>query len=143
MRTKLIWSGLGLIAVVWVGQLVFQGTGWRNRYPPYFDRHIEDGLNPGPYPSNPPAGGRHYASTIDAGFYTENSPQAQGAFPEGNLVYNLEHGYGIFWYNCAELNEGDCTTLKSDIQSVMNDFKSNKLIAFPWPSLDILVAMTS
>lgn len=58
-------------------------------------------------------------------------------------MHNLEHGYGIFWYNCAELNEGDCTTLKSDIQSVMNDFNSNKLIAFPWPSLDISVAMTS
>jgi hypothetical protein len=33
--------------------------------------------------------------------------------------------------------------LKTQIQSVINGFNSVKLIAFPWESLDIPVAMTS
>jgi len=41
------------------------------------------------------------------------------------------------------LSDGDCQTLKSEIQSVMDDFGGTKLIAFPWPSLDVPVTMTS
>lgn len=63
--------------------------------------------------------------------------------PEGYLVHNLEHGYVIFWYNCQADPTMDCSTLKQQIKSVMNEYGGAKLIAFPWKTLDAPVAMTS
>ena len=149
MRSNLIWGAVGLVAVVIVGFFVFQGSrqaspvGEQVAIPANYINHIEEGTDPGPFPSDPPAGGSHYASEFDAGFYEETSPQAQVPYPAGYLGHNLEHGYVIFWYNCENLSDNDCNTLKSEIQGVMDGFDGVKLIAFPWPSLDVPVAMTS
>jgi hypothetical protein len=149
MRSNLTWGAVGLVAVLIVGFFVFQSAGRPKpvgeqvAVPADYINHVEEGTDPGPFPSNPPAGGRHYASEMDAGFYDENSPQAQLAYPEGYIGHSLEHGYVVFWYNCASLNDSDCSTLKSKIKGVMDDFDSEKLIAFPWPSLDVPVVMTS
>ena len=149
IRANLIWSTLGIVAVVIIGLFVWQGSqsfasvGEQVEVSPDYVNHIEEGTDPGPFPSNPPAGGRHYASEWDAGFYEENSSQTQIAYPEGYIGHNLEHGYIVFWYNCASLSESECGTLKSEIKAVMDDFGGTKLIAFPWPSLDGPVAMTS
>ncbi|MGB7875196.1 MAG: DUF3105 domain-containing protein [Anaerolineales bacterium] len=149
IRTNLIWGTLGIVAVVIIGLFVWQGNrsvasvGEQVEVSPDYVNHIEEGTDPGPFPSDPPAGGRHYASELDAGFYEENSSQTQIAYPEGYIGHNLEHGYVVFWYNCASLSDSDCSTLKSEIKGVMDDFGGTKLIAFPWPSLDVPVAMTS
>ena len=149
LRSNLIWGGVGLVAVVILGFFAFRGSGQSSpvgeqiAVPADYVNHIEEGTDPGPFPSDPPAGGRHYASEMDAGFYDENSPQTQLAYPEGYIGHSLEHGYVVFWYNCDALNGGDCETLKSEIKGVMDDFGGVKLIAFPWPSLDVPVAMTS
>ena len=37
----------------------------------------------------------------------------------------------------------DCTALKQSIQNVMNQYGGTKLIAFPWSSLTVPLAMTS
>ncbi|PKO19113.1 MAG: hypothetical protein CVU39_00755 [Chloroflexi bacterium HGW-Chloroflexi-10] len=103
--------------------------------------HVVEGSDPGPYYSNPPAGGKHYANDWEAGFYTGDEPDVQVAYPEGYLVHNLEHGYIIFWYNCA-LSE-NCEVLKSQIQSVMDEFGSVKLIAFPWADMDTPLTLVS
>jgi hypothetical protein len=103
--------------------------------------HVPEGSNPGPYNSDPPTSGRHYESTLKAGFF--NQGDVQGEYPEGNLVHNLEHGYVIFWYNCALLDEGACSTLKEQIQSVLERENLFKVIAFPWASIDTPVVMTS
>jgi hypothetical protein len=103
--------------------------------------HVPDGTDPGPYYSNPPAGGKHYANPLPAGFYEDTDPEAQVTYPEGALVHSLEHGYVIFWYNCQVSD--NCETLKSQIKSVMDEFSSVKLIAFPWPDMDVPLAMTS
>jgi hypothetical protein len=151
MQSNLMWGAAGLVIVVVIGFFVWQGTGSNSSAPigeeipvsPDYINHIEEGTDPGPFPSDPPAGGRHYASEMDAGFYDENSPQTQLPYPEGYIGHSLEHGYVVFWYNCEALNGSDCETLKSEIRGVMNDFGGTKLIAFPWPSLDVPVAMTS
>ena len=149
LRSNLVWGVIGLAALSIVGFFVFQGTkqappvGEQIEVPADYVNHIEEGTDPGSFPSDPPAGGRHYASEMDAGFYDENSPQTQLAYPEGYIGHSLEHGYVVFWYNCDALNGGDCSTLKSEIKGVMDDFGGMKLIAFPWPSLDVPVAMTS
>lgn len=149
IRSNLMWGTIGLVALVIIGFFVFRGTaqtpsvGEQVEVPADYINHVEEGTNPGPFPSDPPAGGRHYASEFDAGFYDENSPQAQLTYPEGYIGHNLEHGYVVFWYNCASLSESDCSALKSEIKAVMDDFGAVKLIAFPWPSLDVHVAMTS
>ena len=147
IRSNLIWGGLGIVIVGVIGLLVWQGVrpavGIEVEIPANYGEHVEDGIDPGPYPSDPPAGGRHYASEFEAGFYEETSPQAQVPYPEGYIGHNLEHGYVIFWYNCSLVSEVECDSLKTNIKSVMDDFDGIKLIAFPWPSLDVPVAMTS
>lgn len=147
IKANLIWGGLGVVAVGVIGLFVWQGVrpavGEEVEIPANYGEHIEDGVDPGPFPSNPPAGGRHYAGEFEAGFYEETSPQAQAPYPEGYIGHNLEHGYVIFWYNCALVSDVECDTLKVEIKSVMDDFGGIKLIAFPWPSLDVPVAMTS
>jgi hypothetical protein len=103
--------------------------------------HVDPGSDPGPYASNPPAGGKHYAEDWEAGFYDESSPETNVAYPQGYLVHNLEHGYVIFWYNCAATS--DCAVLKQQIRTVMGEFSNVKLIAFPWSDMDYPLAMAS
>ncbi len=103
--------------------------------------HVAEGTDPGPYNSNPPTSGRHYAATLEPGFY--ESGEVNDPHPEGFLVHNLEHGYVIFWYNCSILDEGDCSVLKEQIREVMSAENNFKVIAFPWESIDVPVVMTS
>jgi hypothetical protein len=105
--------------------------------------HVEVGSDPGPFNSDPPTSGPHYAQEYDAGFYDPDDPEAQAEYPEGYLIHNLEHGYVIFWYNCDLLDEAGCEELKTAIQSVMDDFNGLKLIGFPRASIEAPVVMTS
>jgi hypothetical protein len=105
--------------------------------------HVQPGSDPGPFNSNPPTSGRHYAQEYDAGFYEESDPEVQNDFPEGYLLHNLEHGYTIFWYNCDLLDEAGCSNLKSDIIGVMNDLNNFKVIGFPRSSIESPLVMTS
>jgi hypothetical protein len=102
--------------------------------------HVAEGTDPGPYNSDPPTSGRHYDTPAAAGFY-DSDPYP--SHPEGHLVHSLEHGYVIFWYNCKPLSVADCSTLKTQIKDAMNAGGNSKLIAFPWPSIDVPVVMTS
>lgn len=105
--------------------------------------HVATGTDPGPYSTNPPAGGPHYAEDYDAGFYTESDPETQVEYPEGYLVHSMEHGYIIFWYNCAANPALDCADLQQQIRDVMDQAGNLKTIAFPWPSMDVPLALTS
>lgn len=104
--------------------------------------HVSDAVNPGPYNSNPPAGGTHYETDYSAKFYQESDLATLPKYPEGYLVHSLEHGYVIFWYNC-QVAGTDCTALKQTIQNVMDKTGGDKLIAFPWSTMDVPLAMTS
>ena len=149
MRSNLMWGALGVVIVGIVGFFALQATqqpasvGETVEIPANASDHIPEGEDPGPFPSDPPAGGHHYANQMNPGFYDENSPQARVPYPAGYIGHSLEHGYVVFWYNCASLSDNDCSALKSEIKTVMDDFGGTKLIAFPWPSLDVPVAMTS
>ncbi|MEJ2601313.1 MAG: DUF3105 domain-containing protein [Anaerolineales bacterium] len=106
--------------------------------------HVADGEDPGPYNTDPPTSGRHYANSLGAGFYDETQASQMGEHPEGFLVHNLEHGYVIFWYNCAALdNSEDCTQLKDQLRATLDSFNNVKVIAFPWESIDVPVVATS
>lgn len=146
-KTSLIWAGLGIGAIAIVSILLWRAlrpsTGEVVSIPANYETHIEQGSPPGPYPSDPPAGGVHYASELDAKFYQEADLASLPVYPEGSLVHNLEHGYVIFWYNCMLLDEAGCMQLRDSIQQVMDEFDGVKLIAFPWKSLKEPVAMTS
>ena len=141
MRSNLIWSGLGLAALVVIGAMVWQGARPRagEEMPVMQSDHIPTDSDPGEYSTNPPTSGPHYAEELDAGFYETNDYQ----YPAGYLVHNLEHGYIIFWYNCGLLDEAACDDLKSEIESVMDEFNNVKVIAYPWDSIDVPVAITS
>ena len=141
VRTKFVWSGLGLGVLAIVGLMVWQGVRPRTgeEVPIMTSTHIAADSDPGEYNSDPPTSGPHYSSEAPAGFYDTNSYQ----YPAGYLVHNLEHGYIIYWYNCGLLGEAACTDLKSQIKSVMDEVNNVKAIAYPWDSLDVPVAMTS
>jgi hypothetical protein len=103
--------------------------------------HVTEGTDPGPYNSDPPTSGRHYAGTLNAGFYNEGD--VQDPYPAGYLVHNLEHGYIIFWYNCSLVSEAECSGLKAQIKSVLDAENNLKVIAYPWNSTDVPVVLTS
>ena len=144
--SRLIWGSVAVVAVGVLGNAL-----WVTFLPTYGEsipvmadtNHAIKGEDPGPYNSNPPTSGPHYANEFEAGFYEETDIASLPDYPEGYLVHNLEHGYVIFWYNCNLLDDNNCSVLKTQIQSVMDAFNSAKLIAFPWESLYVPVAMTS
>lgn len=146
-RTILIIAGSVLVVGLLAGYLI-----WRENRPlpgesvPVMANaaeHVADGQDPGPFNTNPPSSGRHYSQPMEAGFYEEDDPAAQVPYPEGYILHSLEHGYVVFWYNCQVLGEEDCSTLKSEIQDVMDDFQNFKVIGFPWTEMDVPAAATS
>jgi hypothetical protein len=145
--STLIWSGAAVSIVA-----LFSFVIWRAVQPAAGETipvmansadHVLEGDDPGPYNSDPPTSGPHYAEEYDAGFYDESSPEVQVPFPEGYLGHNLEHGYVIYWYNCGSLDGSECTALKDQIKDSMADNGGTKLIAFPRSSLEVPVVMTT
>lgn len=145
--TNLIWGGLGIAVLAVVGVLVWQAVrpaaGEAVAVPANSDQHVAAGTPPGPYNTDPPTGGAHYAETLPAKFYEEVDVASLPEYPQGYLVHNLEHGHVIFWYNCDLLDETSCGNLKEQIREVMDDLNGFKVVAFPWKTLDMPVAMTS
>lgn len=142
MRSYLIWGGVGVAVLAIIGIMVWQGVrpAAGESFPIMVSSpHIPDDTDPGAYNSDPPTSGLHYAGELNPGFYDTNEYQ----YPAGYLVHNLEHGYIIFWYNCDLLDESGCADLKSQIQSVMDELGGVKMIAYPWPSIDVPVVLTS
>jgi hypothetical protein len=104
--------------------------------------HINPGTPHDPYNSDPPTSGPHYPSPAETGFYEE-------APADEYLVHNLEHGHIIIWYNCSDLSEADCTSLKNDIRAVMSRAGvslitgTSKVNAVPRPTMESRIALTS
>jgi hypothetical protein len=105
--------------------------------------HVAEGTDPGPFNSDPPTSGKHYATPAIAGFQEVGDLESFGDFPAGYLVHSLEHGHVIFWYNCDVLSEAECEDLKDEIKQVMGRVGDFKVIAFPWPSIEEPVVLTS
>ena len=146
LRTRLIWGVVGLALAAIIGYalwVAFRPTAGQS-VPIMADTgHIPDDAVPGPYNSDPPTSGPHYAEDLPAGIYQEADLAGLPEHPEGLLVHSLEHGYVIFWYNCDLLDEGGCSELKEQIQGVMDQSDNFKVIAFPWKSIDAPLVMTS
>ncbi|NOT03161.1 MAG: DUF3105 domain-containing protein [Anaerolineales bacterium] len=139
---NLIWGGIGVAVIAIIGFIIWQGVrpAAGESFPVMVSSpHIPLETDPGLYNSDPPTSGLHYASELDAGFYDTNSYK----YPAGYLVHNLEHGYVIFWYNCGLLDETGCAALKGQIKNTMDDLGGTKLIAYPWPSLNVPLVITS
>ncbi len=141
MTTNLIWGGVGVIILVIIGIIIsqFSKPAEGAAIPIMATTHITLDSDPGTYNSDPPTSGPHYAEEASAGFFDSNNYK----FPAGYLVHNLEHGYIIFWYNCGLIDDAGCTSLKEQIKTTMKDLGGRKLIAYPWPSLDVPLVLTS
>jgi len=142
MTGRLIWGVLALGVLAIVGYFAWQQasqTRSGEAVPILGATHIALDSDPGTYNSNPPTSGQHYPQPLNAGFYETNSYQ----YPQAYLLHNMEHGYVIIWYNCANLNESACTDLKSQIRSVMDDVNNVKVIAYPTDTIDFPAVMTS
>ncbi len=141
LRSNFIWGGIGIAVLAVIGFFVWQGTRPQlgEAMPLMPATHITTDSDPGQYDSNPPTSGPHYPQPLNAGFYDTNNYK----YPAGYLVHNLEHGYIIFWYNCASLSDSACSNLKSQIKAVMDEVNNVKVIAYPWNSMDAPIAITS
>jgi hypothetical protein len=141
MKGSLLWGGVGVAVLAIIGFIVWQGLRPRTgeKISIMSSSHITVDSDPGEYNSDPPTSGPHYPEEAQAGFYETNNYQ----YPAAYLVHNLEHGYVIFWYNCADLSESACSELKSQIKAVMDEVNNVKVIAYPWDSIDVPVVMTS
>ncbi len=146
LRSNLIWGAIGLGVLIILGFLVWNVVrpAAGEDVPLMASRdHVPEGADPGPHNTDPPTSGPHYPVWAQAGFYEEAEMDQLGAFPEGYLIHNLEHGYVIFWYNCDNLAAAGCEPLKDDIRGIMEDFDNFKVIAVPWETIEEPVVMTS
>jgi len=128
----LVWNGLGRSPIG--DEVTAGGDG----------DHVPEGSPLPAYNTNPPSSGTHYPTWFTEGFYDEDSLEAtETVNPEGYIIHNLEHGYVVFWYNCAILTDTDCDNLKSEIRAVMSEYDNFKIIAFPWADTTVPVVGTS
>jgi len=142
INASLVWGAVGIAIIEIIGLIIWQGVrpaAGEAVSIMISSPHIPLDTDPGQYNSNPPTSGLHYANELNARFYETN----EYTFPAAYLVHNLEHGYVIFWYNCDLISESACTDLKTQIKSVMDELGGTKLIAYPWPSIDVPVVITS
>lgn len=145
------WGGLGLFALVLIGGVIWflsqPSTAAAQPVGDYVGGlsrdHIQEGTDPGPYATNPPAGGRHFPTWFKPGFYTEEDAAGMPKLPVGYLVHNLEHGYVIYWYNCQADPSIDCAEMQDAIKQVIQENNSFKVIGFPWPSQSEPLVITS
>jgi hypothetical protein len=147
-KKSLVTGGLIVLGVILVGALAWTSFG-----KPAIGEvviatgegdHLPEGSPLPTYSTNPPTSGAHYAVPLPEGFYEEDSPEAVSLpNPEGHIVHSMEHGYVIFWYNCANISESDCDSLKREIRSLMSNYNNFKIIAFPWASISVPIVATS
>jgi hypothetical protein len=144
LKNVLIWGSVAAVVLV----IVIVGVSNASRTNPgqavavmADSSHVAENTDPGPFSTNPPTSGRHFAVSWKSAFY--DAPPEGVAYPEGHLVHSLEHGYIIFWYNCELLDEQDCANTKAEIQAVMDAERNNKVIAYPWTTTEYAVVMTS
>ncbi|NIM93577.1 MAG: DUF3105 domain-containing protein [Anaerolineales bacterium] len=145
VKTILVFGGASLGLLLVIGILIWPAVrpAAGEALPEMSPDHVEEGADPGPYNSDPPTSGRHYADSLQAGFYNVDDLEIIGPYPEGYLVHNLEHGYVIFWYNCERLDRTSCEELKIQIQAVMEDVDNHKVIAFPRDTIETPLVLTS
>ena len=144
LRLQLIWGSLGIGVIVIIGFLI-----WKAAQPAggesiavLTDDHVPDGTIV-EYNSDPPTSGQHYASGLPRGFYEEEDLANLPPNPESNLVHNLEHGYTIIWYNCEQLSETECDSLKGQLRVFIDENNQFKFIAFPWNTAETPLVLTS
>jgi hypothetical protein len=112
-------------------------------YPEQSRDHIQRGTAHGPYNSNPPTSGPHYADRPNMqqtapGFYDEKDAPL-----DEDLIHTEEHGYVIIWYDCAKAPNGNCDALKEGIKELMAQLGGQKLIATPRADMPTMLALTS
>lgn len=144
-KSQITWSALGAAALLIIGLMIWNAVRPAAGQSVAVESadHVPEGTDPGPYSSDPPTSGQHFATSLPAGFFTEQDAAELPPYPEGYLVHNLEHGYVIFWYDCSELEQQSCDDLTREIQDTMERADNFKVIAFPWESIDVPVVMTS
>lgn len=148
-RRQMIYRGLiALVIVAVLGGIAY--FVWSSAQPPLGSAdwiaiptqegiHIETGATYEPYNSDPPTSGAHYGDPpqpAPAGFYDT-------AMPDENMVHSLEHGYVIIWYDCTQVSEDECTSIKEGLQNVITATNTFKVVAMPREGMDAPIIATS
>ena len=132
MRSNLIWSGLGLAALVVIGAMVWQGARPRagEEMPVMQSDHIPTDSDPGEYSTNPPTSGPHTPYLADWGVH-------KIPVPLEIQVHNLEDGGVMVQYAC----EKPCDELVKQLEALAA--KHDRLIVAPYPLMNSKIALTA
>ncbi len=76
--------------------------------------HVPEGTNL-TFAEFPPTSGQHYPRTLERGFHDEEAAP-------GYWIHNLEHGYVVILYKCAD----DCPQLKEQLRQAYDTFPPSK-----------------
>ncbi len=96
--------------------------------------HITAGEAHADYVSDPPTSGAHAERPADPGFY--DTPIADEV-----IVHNLEHGYVVVSYDCAQLP--DCGSVQNELRALVGKYNNFKVIAVPRTNRDAPIAVTA
>lgn len=85
LRSTFLWVAAGIAVIAVLAALV-----WSSIRPPGGEavpvmasvQHVAEGQDPGPFNTDPPTSGPHYASPLKAGFYDEPMVADLGPYPE-------------------------------------------------------------
>ena len=135
---RLLWGGAAILlvgSVVAVFLITYQPAQGESA-PILGAGHVPDGTIVRVEGSDPPSSGDHYEDPAPRGFY-------ETPVDDGHLIHNLEHGYIVIWYDCTQLEDAACQTLKSDIQQTIKALASYKLVAAPRDGMETPIALTS
>jgi hypothetical protein len=136
-RRRLLWAGLGALAVVGLGLLVFwlarPETGPRAQSVVIQgQQHITRGASHPPYNTKPPTSGWHYGDAV-APWGVSTAP-----IPDEVQVHNLEHGGIMIQYDCP----GGCPDVVAKLEEIVRSYRS-KVILAPYEGIGRPIAVTA
>jgi hypothetical protein len=130
-------GGIGYL--IWQGSQPAPGREDWEKIPTQEGVHIESGDPYDPWSTDPPTSGYHYGDPMQparAGFFEE-------AMRDENLVHSLEHGYVIIWYDCSDMSDAECQTLKDGVESVVKATNTFKVLGMPREGMETPIIAVS
>jgi hypothetical protein len=96
--------------------------------------HLDKDFTAADYPTNPPTGGDHNPTPLQAGTYYEDPPRL------GEAVHLLEHGAVIGWTN--DISKADLQKLENEFNDIFQD-GYYQLAVVENPDLDVPFALSA
>ena len=133
-RRKWLLRGVGILAVLVIGGLVYRGLTKEDpgkAVATLGNLHLESVTTPHiPYNTRPPTSGPHLDALARWGVHAQ-------PIPDELQVHNLEDGGVVVQYNCRE-----CQELIAKLEAIVRRYP-DKVILAPYPTMEARIALTA